>query len=84
MKNKVLIKVYSIEFDETFELYIPTNETIKTILEAVLKLIIDSSEYELNDTNQKMLIDPENITPYLESRLIRDTNIRNSKLLILI
>ena len=40
MNNKVLIKVYVPTLDETYEVYIPTNETIKKILEfMVLSLI---------------------------------------------
>lgn len=84
MKNKVLIKVYVPTLDELYEVSIPTNETIKKILELIVKIICEFSDSEFTIEDNKLLIDPENAKPYLESNLVRDTNIRNSKLLLLI
>lgn len=84
MNNKVLIKIYVPTLDETYELYIPTNETIKKILSLVTKLVSDFSDSDFEANDDKMLIDSETCKPYTEDTLVRDTNIRNSKLLILI
>lgn len=84
MKNKVLIRVYVVSLDDMYELYIPTNESIKKILELVIKLVSDFSDSDFDPEAQRILIDAETSTPYSEGSLVRDTNIRNSKLVLLV
>lgn len=84
MKNKVLIRVYVVSLDETYEIYIPVNETINKILELVNKLVADFSDSDFNPEEQRLLIDSDTSTPYSENSIVRDTNIRNSKLILLI
>ena len=48
MKNKVLIRVYVVSLDDMYELYIPTNESIKKILELVIKLVSDFSDSDFD------------------------------------
>lgn len=84
MKNKVLVNVYIPNIDEYYEIYIPTNETINKVLELILK-----SVYELSDSNfdldkKHYLLDPDTSLVYDISLIIRDTNIKNDKKLILI
>jgi hypothetical protein len=84
MKNKVLVKVYVPSVDEEYEIYIPTNETINKVLELIVKSVSELSDDNL-DLNQKhYLLDPETSIVYDNSNIVRDTNIKNSKKLILI
>lgn len=84
MKNKILVKVYVPSIDEEYEIYIPVNETINKVLELILKSVSELSDDNL-DLNQKhYLLDPDTSLIYDDSYIIRDTNIKNSKTLILV
>lgn len=84
MKNKILVKVYVPSIDEEYEIYIPVNETINKVLELILKSVSELSDDNL-DLNQKhYLLDPDTSLTYDKSAIIRDTNIKNSKKLILV
>ena len=84
MKNKILIKVYVPSIDEEYEIYIPVNETINKVLELILKSVSELSDDNL-DLNQKhYLLDPDTSLTYNKSDIVRDTNIKNSKKLVLV
>lgn len=84
MKNKVLVKVYVPSVDVEYEIYIPTNETINKVLELIIKSVSELSDDNL-DLNQKhYLLDPETSIIYENANIVRETNIKNSKKLILI
>ena len=84
MKNKILVKVYVPSIDEEYEVYIPVNETINKVLELILKSVSELSDDNL-DLNQKhYLLDPDTSLTYDNSNIVRDTNIKNSKKLILV
>ena len=83
MKNKILVKVYVPSIDEEYEVYIPVNETINKVLELILKSVSELSDDNL-DLNQKhYLLDPDTSLTYDNSNIFRDTNIKNSKKIIL-
>ena len=84
MKNKVLVNVYVPSIDENYELYIPINETVKKVIELLVKSIYELSDSTLNQEDKHYLLDPTNSNIYMDDQLIRDTNIRNSKKIILI
>lgn len=84
MKNKVLIKVYVPSIDEEYEIYVPTNESIKKVLELIIKSVYELSDSNLNQEVQHYLLDPETSSVYLNDQIIRDTNIKNSKKVILV
>lgn len=84
MKNKVLITVYVPCIDEEYELYIPTNESIKKVLDLIVKSIYDLSDSNLNINIPHFLIDPTTLVKYTQNSIIRDTNIINSKKIVLI
>ena len=84
MKNKVLVKVYVPTLDDTYEIFLSVNETIKKNLTLILKFINEYSDSGFNIEIDRFLVDVDTLTPYLESQIVRDTNIRNSKLLLLI
>ena len=84
MKNKVLIKVYVPSIDEEYEMYIPTNEQIKKILDLIVKAVYELSDSNLNLNVKHFLLDPDSSELYLNNQIVRDTNIKNSKKIILV
>ncbi len=84
MKNKVLIKVYVPSIDEEYEIYIPTNETINKVLELIIKSVYELSDSNLNLEEKHYILDPDTSIVYTNDQIIRDTNIKNSKKIILI
>ena len=84
MKNKVLVKVYVPSIDEQYEIYIPTNETIKKVLELIVKSVYELSDSNLNQESKHYMLDPDTSSIYTNEQIIRDTNIKNSKKIILI
>jgi len=84
MKNKVLVKVYVPSIDEEYEIYIPTNETINKVLELIIKSVYELSDSNLNLEEKHYILDPDTSIVYTNDQIIRDTNIKNSKKIILI
>ena len=82
MKNKVLIKIYVPTIE--YELYIPINESVKKVLELIVKSIYELSDSSLDKSVNHYLMDPNTATIYNNFQIIRETNIRNSKKVILI
>lgn len=84
MKNKILINLYVSYLDETYELFIPTNESIKKVVDLIVKSVFDLSDGTLDLTIHYNLIDPNSSEIYIESSIVRDTNIVNGKKVLLI
>lgn len=84
MKNKLLIKLYVPAIDSEYEIFIPTNETIKKVVGLIIKCIEDLSDITLSSDSTYYLIDPELSVIYPNSAIIRDTNIVNDKKIILL
>lgn len=84
MKNKVLVKIYVPNIDEEYELYIPINESVKKVLELIVKCVYEFSDSTFNYKDQHCLLDPDTAIIYASDQIIRDTNIKNSKKIILI
>lgn len=83
MKNKVLVELYIVEADKYYDVFIPINEYLEKIVEFIVK-----SAFELSDIipskNEYYLINPDNGTVYDNSKLVRDTDIRNAKKIFLV
>ena len=84
MKNKVLVKVYVPSIDEEYEIYIPVNESIKKVLELIIKSVYELSDSNLEKDTKHYILDPDTSIIYKNDEIIRDTNIKNSKKIILI
>ena len=84
MKNKVLVKVYVPSIDEQYEIYIPVNETINKVLELIIKSVYELSDSNLEQDVKHYILDPDTSIVYTNDQIIRDTNIKNSKKIILI
>ena len=84
MKNKILVKIYVSDIDEEYEIYIPVNETINKVLELVIKSVSELSDNNLDSNKTYHLLDPESSIIYDNSNIVRDTNIKNNKKIVLI
>ncbi len=84
MKNKVLVKVYVPNIDEEYEIYIPTNESVKKIIELIVKSVYELSDFSFDVDKSHYIFDPETSSLYMEDLIIRDTNINNNKKIILV
>lgn len=84
MKNKVLIKIYVPSIDEQYEIYIPTNESIKKVLELIVKSVYELSDSNFDQETKHYILDPDTAIVYTNEQIIRDTNIKNSKKIILV
>lgn len=84
MKNKVLIKLIVPEIDEDYDLYIPVNKKIGSIILLINKAVseISNGQYLCND--EYSLFNRETGEKYDPKLVIRDTNIKNGTNLILI
>ena len=84
MKNKVLIKLYVPAIDMEYELFIPTNETVKKVVDLLVNSIQELSDDALPIDNRYYLFDPESASIYGNAAIIRDTKITNDKRILLI
>lgn len=84
MKNKILINLYVSYLDETYELFIPTNESIKKVVDLMVKSINDLSDNTLDLSIHYNIIDPITSEIYVETSIVRDTNLVNGKKVIMV
>lgn len=83
MKNKILIRLYIVEIDQHFDIFVPTNEYIGKLI----KLIV-ASAFELSDVESKKeeyyLLNPDTGEVYNNNDILRESNIKNAKKVYLI
>ena len=84
MKNKILIKLYVPFIDEVYEIFIPTNESVKKVVDLIVKSVYELSDERLNLDVKYHIIDPDTSLIYQESLIIRDSNIVNGKKIVLV
>ena len=84
MKNKVLIKLIVPEIDNTFDLFIPTNEVVWKIKKLIVKSINDLVGDCLDITANYILINKINGQIYSNNSTVYTTDIRNASELVLI
>lgn len=84
MKNKILVRVYVPCIDFEYEIYIPTNESIKKVITLIVNSIYELSDENININDKYCLFNPETMEFYKLSSIVRDTDIVNSKKIILI
>ena len=84
MKNKILIKLYVPFIDEVYEIFIPTNESVKKVVDLIVKSVYELSDERLNLDIKYHIIDPDTSDIYQESIIIRDSNIVNGKKIVLV
>lgn len=82
MENKVLIKLYASEIEESYEMFIPINKTIGEITELLCKLVNDLSEVYPKRKNACLCNKFTGII-YDTSKLVIQTDIRNGTELVI-
>jgi len=83
MEYKVLIKLYLPEIEQNYEFYIPVNKTVSQVALLLNKIVNDITYKVFPIKNSITLINRRNKNKYLNSTLIRDTDIRNGTELIM-
>ena len=84
MKNKILVKVYVVSISEEYDIYIPVNESIKGVIDLIVKSVYELSDGVVDTNDRYCLLDCETNFLYNNSLIIRNTNIVNGKKLLLI
>ena len=84
MKNKILIRLYVPTLNFEYEVFIPTNEIVKKVVDLIVKSVDELCDDALPDDIPYYLFDPETSQIYANSSVIRDTNMSNDKRVILI
>ena len=84
MNNKVLVKIYAPEFDQTFDVYLPVNYLIWKINKMLAKCIGDLCDYDIDLRQEFLLINKLTNQIYQNNEILRNTDIRNGTELIII
>lgn len=84
MNNKVLVKLIIPEIDSEYDIFIPINLRIGTIIKLLNESLKDLNQGMFSVDNKKMLYNSENAEPYNFNDLVRNTNIRNGSVVIFV
>ena len=84
MKNKILIKLYVPTLDFEYEIFIPTNEIVKKVVDLIVTVVDEMCDDALPDDVPYYLFDPETSQVYANASVVRDTNMINDKRIMLI
>lgn len=77
MNNKVLIRLIVPELDEYYDIFIPVNVRIGTIIKLINKSLVDFTNGGFETNNSRRLYDSFKTGFYDYNELVRNTNIRN-------
>lgn len=80
--NKVLIKLFVPEVDDSFDVFIPVNEMVWKVRKMLVKCVMDITNTSLDSSNY-VLINKISGRIYKNNEIIIDTDIRNSSELLL-
>lgn len=83
MKNKVLISLVVPTLMEEFEIFIPVNEQVSKIKYLIINSLSDLTDNEFDKNKSYSLIDPEKGIVYTNDMIIRETDLKNSKKIVL-
>ncbi len=83
MKDKILINLYVLKLNKSYDLFVPVNEKMFVIKNLIIKAITELTDGVYND-NSSYLFDPDTGLIYNDNLLLLNTNINNSKKIILI
>ena len=80
-ENKYLVNIYVLSLGISYEVYLPANEKVGNIAK-----LLDSSLYENNNDNTKLstIMNSETGQLYSNNTIIRNTDIKNGSMLLLI
>lgn len=84
MNNKVLVKLILPELDNSYDIYIPINIRIASVIKLLNESLTDISKGEYVPKNNRNLFNVDDGNPYNLNSLVRETNIRNGSEIVLI
>lgn len=84
MNNKVLIKVYTPEYNKSYDIFIPVNELVWKVAKLMMKCISDINNINSDLKKEYLLINQKTNEIYNNNVIIRETDIRNGTELVLI
>lgn len=76
-ENKVLVNLYALSLDRTYEIYVPVNEKIGNIIKLFCRIL------SLDENVNLYLINLTNGTLYKNNDLVRNVDIKNNSKLLL-
>lgn len=83
MKNKILVSLTCVDTEETYDLFIPINKRVGTVILLLNKAISEMANGKCSDGNNKILYNKDTFEQYNKNMLIRETSIRNGSRLLL-
>lgn len=83
MKNKVLIELIVPELEESYDIYIPINKKVGSIINLLQKSIFELSDGVYIPNSNTFIYNSDTGEKYNINVIIKDTNIRNGSKIIL-
>lgn len=84
MENKVLITLSVPYLESNYDIFIPVNKRVHTVIDLLKKSLFELSEGDFDMNKDYQLYNYNNGTKYDINLLIRDTDIRNNTRIIII
>ena len=84
MNNKVLVTINVPSLEKSFDIFVPVNRRVHSVISLVKKSLFDISGHAFNMDATYTLYNAVTGAPYDMNVLIRDTDIRNNTSLILL
>ena len=82
--NKVLVKLYVPTIEKEYDIWIPLNRRIYTVIKLIVKAIKEFTNGEYNPSKFPVLFDRKTAKPYDINLTIGESTIRNGSEIILI
>lgn len=83
MNNKVLVHIIVPELDESFDVFVPINIKIGTVVKLLSKSIKELSGGLFEEKDSRKLYDSLDSSVYSFNKLVRETNIRSGTNVVL-
>lgn len=83
MKNKILVELIVPEIEERFDIYLPINKKIGSIINLLQKSVVELSDGDYVPTNNTILYNGETGDNYDINKIVKETDIRNGTKLVL-
>ncbi|MBO5375508.1 MAG: hypothetical protein J6A52_01495 [Bacilli bacterium] len=84
MDNKILVKIYSPELGESYDVFIPVNEYISVVSKLVASVISKITGVETFVNKKYLFMNKKTLQVYDNKAIVRDTDIKNSTELVLL
>lgn len=82
MSNKVLVHLLIPEIDEEYDLYIPINVRVGTVIKLLNTSLSELSKGIFEEKSGRCLYNTEDSSIYDVNKLVRETNIRNATVIV--